>query len=179
MNVLYLKEAKTRKPDWIGCGIAEAFSQCDDVVHIATVKIDGLQKTVKSIKSLIKQYNPEIIIAQKVLASIVLFELPQSIKKIIINPYLILDDSDDSIKLPFILKYNNSRLYNWLIRVSTDFSLNRGNTCDDRTYLLALQTKDYTDPIEKISSCHKAINNARLHLDPDYEMPDIDELLKH
>lgn len=179
MKVLYLKEKKERKPDLVGCAVMEAFSQIDDIVHTATIEIGGLHKTLTSIKALVRQYNPEIIIAQKVLGSVVLFELPKTLKKIIINPYLILENSDDAIKIPFILKYNNLRLYKWLIRVSKDFSLNQGNTFDDRTYLLALQTKDYADPIEKISCCHKAINKVRVYFDPNYEMPDIDELLKH
>lgn len=179
MNILYLKEAKTRKPDYLGCAVAETFAQRDDIVHIATIQVDGLPKTVCSIKSLIQQFNPEMIIAPKLLGSIVLFELPKSIKKIIINPYLILEDSDDVVKLPFMLKYNNLRLYNWVIRVSTDFSTNPDGACCVKTYLLSLQKKDFTDSAEVISYYHQAINKARLHLDPNFELPNPEELLGH
>ena len=179
MNVLYLKEAETRKPDYIGYAVVEVLAQCDDIVHIATIQVDGLKKTVKSIRSLILQFNPEMIIAPKVLGSIVLFELPKSIRKIIINPYLILEDSADSIKLPFVLKYNNLRLYNWLIRVSIDFSKKPDEICGDKTYLLSLQKRDFADFTEMINYYHQAINKVRLHLDPNFELPKTDELLGH
>ena len=78
-----------------------------------------------------------------------------------------------------MLKYNNLRLYNWLIRVSTDFSTNPDKTCSDKTYVLSLQKKDSADSTEIISHFHQALNKARLHLDPNYELPNQEELLRH
>ena len=83
MRVLVLKKTKSHKLDWMEYAIQRAFSQENDIVTFATIKVGGLLKTVTNIKELIKQYQPDVVIAKGLLASILFFELPKSIKKII------------------------------------------------------------------------------------------------
>ena len=58
MKVLFIKE-KTHKLDVMENAILKTFSQCEDIVTIATIKVGGVLNTVSQIKELIKQYQPE------------------------------------------------------------------------------------------------------------------------
>lgn len=203
MKILVLKEAKSRKPDLVTNAVTEAFAQCDDVAIIATVKVGGVLKTVTTIKELVKQYKPDIVVAQKILASIILFELPKSIKKIIIDPYLLFDDSDDDIKIRMMLKYGSVQLNNWLNNASYKF-VNTPNEialknsyCIVRNFMnnfahydrlvtayttcgkknIFLGSEDSSEPIQNISTYHRVLSRARLYFDPNFELPNENELL--
>lgn len=123
MKVLYLKEEKTNKPDMMGCAIMDTFSQSNDIVNVVIIDVNGsIQKTVVRIKELVKQYKPDILLARNMLASIALFELPKTINKIIINPFLLFENSEDYLKLKFIMDgYTRVRMQNWLCHHSTEF----------------------------------------------------------
>ena len=82
MKVLVLKNTKSHKLDGMEYAIQRAFSQENDIVTFATIKVGGLLKTITNIKELIKHYQPDVVIAKGLLASILFFELPKSIKKI-------------------------------------------------------------------------------------------------
>ena len=204
MNILILKEIKSRKPDLMTYAVTEAFSNCDDVVNIASIKVKSIQKTVTAIKGLIKLYKPDIVVAQKMLASIVLFNLPKSCKKIIIDPYLLFDDREDDTKLALIFKYGSIRLNNWLYSETTKFIANPDKTliknwyCIVRNFMnnfsrydqlvsvfttagyknIFLEHEESTDFVQRISSYHQIINKAHHYFDPNYELPNIEELIK-
>ena len=203
MKTLVLKEAKSRKPDLVTSAVTEAFAQCDDVAIIATVKVGGVLKTIATIRELVKQYKPDIIVAQKILASIVLFELPKSIKKIIIDPYLLFDDSGDDIKMRMIFKYGSVQLDNWLNNASNKFVNSPNEVAIKNSYCIVrnfmnnfahydrlvtaytacsqknifLGPEDCTESIQNIGAYHRVLNRARLYFDPNFEFPNEDELL--
>lgn len=201
MKILVLQETKSRKPDLMSCAVTEAFSLSDDIVTIATIKVGGILKTVTTIKELVKQYQPDVVVAQKMLASIVLFELPKSIRKIIIDPYLLFDDNAEETVLTMIMKYGSVRLNNWLrlcsaklighpesIGIANSFCIvrNRMSTISRYDKLISVYTNenilhvaDASDAIEKISTYHRALNKARIYFDSDFELPSEDELLNH
>lgn len=203
MKILVLKEeSQSGKPDLMTSAITETFSQSDDIVTIATMKVGGILKTIASIKELIKQYKPDLVVAQKMLASMTLFELPKSIKKIIIDPYLLLDSDREEAVLTLIMNYNRFclRLNNWLTHASSkliecpeSFSINnsycivrnRMNTMSQYDKLVniyksnnILKVADYVDVTKKISNYHYALSKARVYFEPDFEMPHIEEQLK-
>ena len=97
MKVLFIKE-RTHKLDVMENAVLKTFSQCEDIVTIATIKVGGVLNTVSQIKELIKQYQPDVIVAKHLLASVLLFELPKTTKKILIDPFLVFEDSEDGIK---------------------------------------------------------------------------------
>ena len=88
MKVLFVRE-RTHKLDVMENAVLKTFSQCEDVVTIATIKVGGVLNTVGQIKELIKQYQPDVIVAKHFLASVLLFELPKPIKKILTVPFLV------------------------------------------------------------------------------------------
>ena len=73
MKVLFIKE-RTHKLDVMENAVLKTFSQCEDIVTIATIKVGGVLNTVSQIKELIKQYQPDVIVAKHLLASVLLFE---------------------------------------------------------------------------------------------------------
>ena len=137
MKVLYLKEEKTYKPDMMGCAIMDTFSQSDDIVNIATIDVNGsIQKTVVRIKELVQQFKPDILLARNMLGSIALFELPKTINKIIINPFLLFEDSADSFKLIMAVKYGRIRIQNWLRHHSLEFINNSNHELPQNVYCI-------------------------------------------
>ena len=197
MKILVLKETKTHKPDLMGCAATEAFSLLDDIVTTATIQVGGILKTVTAIKELAKQYQPDIVVAQKMLASIVLFELPKSIRKIIIDPYLLFDNGRDAVALAMIMKYGSIRLNNWLDNASEKFRKNpqafgidncfciaQNYSIDQRIDGLFAGTSNIVlvnkseNVLDTLSTYHRALNQARSYLDPNFELPNLEELIK-
>ena len=78
MKVLFVRE-RTHKLDVMENAVLKTFSQCEDVLTIATIKVGGVLNTVSQIKDLIKQYLPDVIVAKQLLASVLLFELPKTL----------------------------------------------------------------------------------------------------
>ena len=201
MKVLFIKE-RTHKLDVMGNAVLKTFSQCEDIVTIATIKVGGVLNTVSQIKELIKQYQPDVIVAKHLLASVLLFELPKTTKKILIDPFLVFEDSEDGIKLTLAFKYGSVKLFNWLLKNSTEFANNPYNSYVRNAFCI-LRNADTTSPLyakwvaafeETNSLCavtvskdddimtqlgiyHRSMNQARAYLDSKYELTDIKELL--
>lgn len=201
MKVLFIKE-KTHKLDVMENAILKTFSQCEDIVTIATIKVAGVLNTVTQIKELIKQYQPDVIVAKHLLASVLLFELPKTIKKILIDPFLVFEDSEDGIKLTLAFKYGSVKLFNWLLKNSTEFANNPDSSCVRNAFCI-LRNADTSSPLyakwvstfeeannlgavtvskadnimTQLGIYHRSINQARAYLDSEYELTDIKELL--
>ena len=201
MKVLFVRE-RTHKFDVMENAVLKTFSQCEDVVTIATIKVGGVLNTVSQIKELIKQYQPDVIIAKHLLASVLLFELPKTIKKILIDPFLVFEDSEDGIKLTLAFKYGSVKLFNWLLKNSTEFANNPDNsyvrnafcilrnadtssplyakwvtTFEETNSLCAVTVSKDDDIMAKLGTYHRSINQARAYLDSEYELTNINELL--
>jgi hypothetical protein len=182
--------------------ILKTFSQCEDIVTIATIKVGGVLNTVTQIKELIKQYQPDVIVAKHLLASVLLFELPKTIKKILIDPFLVFEDSEDGIKLMLAFKYGSVKLFNWLLKNSTEFANNPDSLCvrnafcilrnadtssplyakwvaafEETNSLCAVTVSKGDDIITQLGTYHRSMNQARAYLDSEYELTDIKELL--
>lgn len=199
MKILVLKEYKSRKPDLMNCAVTEAFSLSGDMVTIATIKVGGILKMVTTIKDLIKQYKPDVVVAQKLLASITLFESPKTIKKIVIDPYLLFEDEREAVILAMIMKYEGSiRMNNWLgnnskklikcpqaFGIDNSFCILHSHSADRRLAELFAETSNLVlvgkskNAIDTISTYHRAFNKARAYLDPDFDLPNAEELLKN
>ena len=209
MKVLVLKKTKSHRIDWMEYAIQRAFSQENDIVTFATIKVGGLLKTVTNIKELIKQYQPDVVIAKGLLASILFFELPKSIKKIIINPLMLHAGSNDSIRLKFAFEYGDVRLMNWLEKKTEEFLQSEDKKQLENTYCIVRDFMDNFSLYDKWVSCynqastedriknifltntkdveesellghyHRIINKARKYFDPDFELSNIEETLKH
>ena len=136
MQVLVLNKTKSHKLDWMEYAIQRAFSQENDVVIFATIKVGGLLKTVTNIKELIKQYQPDVVIAKGLLASILFFELPKSIKKIIINPLLLHEGTDGTVRISFALQHGDLRMMDWLERRTEEFFQSEDTTQMENTYCI-------------------------------------------
>lgn len=201
MKVLFIKE-KTHKLDVMENAVLKTFSQCEDVVTIATIKVGGVLNTVSQIKELIKQYQPDVIVAKHLLASVLLFELPKTIKKIIIDPFMVFEDTEDGIKLTLAFKYGSVKLFNWLLKNSTDFANNPDNSYVRNAFCI-LRNADTSSPLyakwvttfeetnnlgavtvskadnimTQLGIYHHSINQARAYLDAEYELTNINELL--
>lgn len=201
MKVLFIKE-RTHKLDVMENAILKTFSQCEDIVTIATIKVGGVLNTVSQIKELIKQYQPDVIVAKHLLSSVLLFELPKTIKKILIDPFMVFEDSEDGIKLTLAFKYGSVKLFNWLLKNSTEFANNPDNSYVKNAFCI-LRNADTNSPLyakwvaafEKINSLcaitvskdddimtqlgtyHRSMNQARAYLDSGYELTNINELL--
>ena len=201
MKVLFIKE-KTHKLDVMENAVMKTFSQCTDIVTIATIKVGGVLNTVSQIKELIKQYQPDVIVAKHLLASVLLFELPKTTKKILIDPFLVFEDSEDGIKLTLAFKYGSVKLFNWLLKNSTEFANNPDSLCVRNAFCI-LRNADTTSPLyakwvaafeETNSLCaiteskdddimtqlgtyHRSMNQARAYLDAEYELINISELI--
>lgn len=201
MKVLFIKE-KTHKLDVMENAVLKTFSQCEDVVTIATIKVGGVLNTVSQIKELIKQYQPDVIVAKHLLASVLLFELPKTIKKIIIDPFMVFEDTEDGIKLTLAFKYGSVKLFNWLLKNSTDFANNSDNSYVRNAFCI-LRNADTSSPLyakwvttfeetnnlgavtvskadnimTQLGIYHRSINQARAYLDAEYELTNINELL--
>ena len=201
MKVLFIKE-KTHKLDVMENAVLKTFSQCEDVVTIATIKVGGVLNTVSQIKELIKQYQPDVIIAKHLLASVLLFELPKTIKKILIDPFMVFEDSEDGIKLMLAFKYGSVKLFNWLLKNSTEFANNPDSPCvrnafcilrnadtssplyakwvttfEETNSLCAVTVSKDDDIMSKLGTYHRNMNQARAYLDAEYELTNINELL--
>ena len=201
MKVLFIKE-KTHKLDVMENAILKTFSQCEDVVTIATIKVGGVLNTVSQIKELIKQYQPDVIVAKHLLASILLFELPKTIKKILIDPFLVFEDSEDGIKLTLAFKYGSVKLFNWLLKHSTEFANAPDNarvrnsycilhnadtsspqyakwvtTFEETNSLCAVTVSKGDDIMTQLGTYNRSMNQARAYLDSEYELTNINELL--
>ena len=201
MKVLFIKE-KTHKLDVMENAVMKTFSQCTDIVTIATIKVGGVLNTVSQIKELIKQYQPDVIVAKHLLASVLLFELPKTIKKILIDPVLVFKDSEDGIKLMLAFKYGSVKLFNWLLKNSTEFANNPDSPCvrnafcilrnadtssplyakwvaafEETNSLCAVTVSKDDDIMSKLGTYHRSMNQARAYLDSEYELTDIKELL--
>ena len=201
MKVLFIKE-KTHKLDVMENAILKTFSQCDDVVTIATIQVGGVLNTVSQIKELIKQYQPDVIVAKHLLASILLFELPKTIKKILIDPFMVFEDSEDGIKLMLAFKYGSVKLFNWLLKNSTEFANNPDSLCvrnafcilrnadtssplyvkwvaafEETNSLCAVTVSKDDDIMTQLGTYHRSMNQARAYLDAEYELTNINELL--
>ena len=201
MKVLFIKE-KTHKLDVMENAVLKTFSQCEDIVTIATIKVGGVLNTVSQIKELIKQYQPDVIVAKHLLASVLLFELPKTIKKILIDPVLVFKDSEDGIKLMLAFKYGSVKLFNWLLKNSTEFANNPDSPCvrnafcilrnadtssplyakwvaafEETNSLCAVTVSKDDDIMSKLGTYHRSMNQARAYLDSEYELTDIKELL--
>ena len=189
--------------------IQRAFSQENDIVTFATIKVGGLLKTVTNIKELIKQYQPDVVIAKGLLASILFFELPKSIKKIIINPLLLHDGTDGTVRISFALQHGDVRLMNWLEKKTEEFLQSENKKQLENTYCIVRDFMDNFSQYDKWVSCynqastedrtknifltntkdveeselfghyHRIINKAREYFDPDFELSNIEETLKH
>ena len=187
--------------------IQRAFAQENDVVTFATIKVGGLLKTVTNIKELIKQYQPDVVIAKGLLASILFFELPKSIKKILINPLLLHEGSNDAIRLKFAFEYGDVRLMSWLERKTEDFLQSDDTKQLENTYCIVRDFIDNFSQYDKWVSCynqastedgtknifltntkdlegtellghyHRIINKARKYFDPEFELVNINEVL--
>ena len=207
MKVLVLNKTKSHKLDWMEYAIQRAFAQENDVVTFATIKVGGLLKTVTNIKELIKQYQPDVVIAKGLLASILFFELPKSIKKILINPLLLHEASNDAIRLKFAFEYGDVRLMSWLERKTEDFLQSDDTKQLENTYCIVRDFIDNFSQYDKWVSCynqastedgtknifltntkdlegsellghyHRIINKARKYFDPEFELVNINEVL--
>ena len=207
MKVLVLNKTKSHKLDWMEYAIQRAFAQENDVVTFATIKVGGLLKTVTNIKELIKQYQPDVVIAKGLLASILFFELPKSIKKILINPLLLHEGSNDAIRLKFAFEYGDVRLMCWLGRKTEDFLQSDDTKQLENTYCIVRDFIDNFSQYDKWVSCynqastedgtknifltntkdlegtellghyHRIINKARKYFDPEFELVNINEVL--
>ena len=201
MKVLFITE-RTHKLDVMENAVLKTFSQCEDIVTIATIKVGGVLNTVSQIKELIKQYQPDVIVAKHLLASVLLFELPKTIKKILIDPFLVFEDSEDGIKLMLAFKYGSVKLFNWLLKNSTEFANNPDSPCVRNAFCI-LRNADISSPLyvkwvaafeetnslcavtvskddeimNKLGIYHRSMNQARAYLDAEYELTDINELL--
>ena len=201
MKVLFIKE-RTHKLDVMENAVLKTVSQCEDVVTIATIQVGGVLNTVSQIKELIKQYQPDVIVAKHLLASILLFELPKTIKKILIDPFMVFEDSEDGIKLTLAFKYGSVKLFNWLLKNSTEFANNPDNSYVRNAFCI-LRNADTTSPLyakwvaafeetnslcavtvskdddimTKLGTYHRSMNQARAYLDSEYELTNINELL--
>ena len=201
MNVLFIKE-RTHKLDVMETAALKTFSQCGDVVTIATIKVGGVLNTVTQIKELIKQYQPDVIVAKHLLASVLLFELPKTLKKMLIDPFMVFADSEDGIKLTLAFKYGSVKLFNWLLKNSTEFANNPDNSYVRNAFCI-LRNADTTSPLcakwvaafeetnslcavtvskgddimTKLGTYHRSMTQARAYLDSEYELTDINELL--
>ena len=201
MKVLFIKE-KTHKLDLMETAALKTFSQCGDVVTIATIKVGGVLNTISQIKELIKQYQPDVIVAKHLLASMLLFELPKTIKKILIDPFMVFEDSEDGIKLMLAFKYGSVKLFNWLLKNSTEFANNPDNsyvrnafcilrnadtrsplyakwvtTFEETNSLCAVTVSKGDDIMTKLGTYHRSMNQARAYLDSEYELINISELI--
>ena len=201
MKVLFVRE-RTHKLDVMENAILKTFSQCEDIVTIATIKVGGVLNTVSQIKELIKQYQPDVIVAKHLLASVLLFELPKTTKKILIDPFLVFEDSEDGIKLTLAFKYGNVKLFNWLLKNSTEFAnapdnarvrnsyciLHNADTSspqyakwvsafEEANSLCAVTVSKDDDIMTQLGTCHRSMNQARAYLDAEYELTNINELL--
>ncbi|MBE6320385.1 MAG: hypothetical protein E7075_05380 [Bacteroidales bacterium] len=201
MKVLFIKE-RTHKLDVMENAVLKTFSQCEDVVTIATIKVGGVLNTVSQIKKLIKQYQPDVIVAKHLLASVLLFELPKTIKKILIDPFLVFEDSEDGIKLTLAFNYGSVKLFNWLLKNSIEYANNPDNARVRNSYCilhnadtsssqyakwvsafeeannLGVVTVSKADNImTQLSTCHRSMNQARAYLDSEYELINISELI--
>ena len=209
MKVLVLKKTKSHRIDGMEYAIQRAFSQENDIVTFATIKVGGLLKTVTNIKELIKQYQPDVVIAKGLLASILFFELPKSIKKIIINPLLLHDGTDGTVRISFALQHGDVRLMNWLEKKTEEFLQSENKKQLENTYCIVRDFMDNFSQYDKWVSCynqastedriknifltntkdveesellghyHRIINKAREYFDPDFELSNIEETLKH
>lgn len=201
MKVLFVRE-RTHKLDVMENAVLKTFSQCEDIVTIATIKVGGILNTVSQIKELIKQFQPDVIVSKHLLASVLLFELPKTIKKILIDPFMVFEDSEDGIKLTLAFKYGSVKLFNWLLKNSTEFANNPDSPCVRNAFCI-LRNADTSSPLyakwvaafEKINSLcaitvskdddimtqlgtyHRSMNQARAYLDSEYELTNINELL--
>lgn len=201
MKVLFIKE-KTHKLDVMENAVMKTFSQCTDIVTIATIKVGGVLNTVSQIKKLIKQYRPDVIVAKHLLASVLLFELPKTTKKILIDPFLVFEDSEDGIKLTLAFKYGSVKLFNWLLKNSTEFANNPDNSYVRNAFCI-LRNADTTSPLyakwvaafeetnslcavtvskdddimTKLGTYHRSMNQARAYFDSEYELINISELI--
>ena len=201
MKVLFVRE-RTHKFDVMENAVLKTFSQCEDVVTIATIQVGGVLNTVSQIKELIKQYQPDVIVAKHLLASVLLFELPKTIKKILIDPFLVFEDSEDGIKLTLAFKYGSVKLFNWLLKNSTEFANNPDSPCVRNAFCI-LRNADTSSPLyakwvttfeetnslcsvtvskgddimTKLGTYHRSMTQARAYLDSEYELTNINELL--
>ena len=207
MKVLVLKKTKSHRIDGMEYAIQRAFSQENDIVTFATIKVGGLLKTVTNIKELIKQYQPDVVIAKGLLASILFFELPKSIKKIIINPLLLHDGTDGTVRISFALQHGDVRLMNWLEKKTEEFLQSENKKQLENTYCIVRDFMDNFSQYDKWVSCynqastedriknifltntkdveesellghyHRIINKARKYFDPEFELVNINEVL--
>ena len=207
MKVLVLKNTKSHKLDGMEYAIQRAFSQENDIVTFATIKVGGLLKTVTNIKELIKQYQPDVVIAKGLLASILFFELPKSIKKIIINPLLLHDGTDGTVRISFTLQHGDLRMMDWLERKTEEFFQSEDKKQLENTYCIVRDFMDNFSQYDKWVSCynqastedrtknifltntkdveesellghyHRIINKARKYFDPEFELVNINEVL--
>ena len=201
MKVLFVRE-RTHKLDVMENAVMKTFSQCTDIVTIATIKVGGVLNTVSQIKELIKQYQPDVIVAKHLLASVLLFELPKTIKKILIDPVLVFKDSEDGIKLMLAFKYGSVKLFNWLLKNSTEFANNPDSPCVRNAFCI-LRNADTSSPLyakwvsafeeannlgavtvskdddimTQLGTYHRSMNQARAYLDSEYELINISELI--
>ena len=201
MKVLFVRE-RTHKFDVMENAILKTFSQCEDIVTIATIKVGGVLNTVTQIKELIKQYQPDVIVAKHLLASVLLFELPKTIKKILIDPFMVFEDSEDGIKLTLAFKYGSVKLFNWLLKNSTEFANNPDNsyvrnafcilrnadtssplyakwvtTFEETNSLCSVTVSKGDDIMNQLGTYHRSMTQARAYLDAEYELTNINELL--
>ena len=201
MKVLFVRE-RTHKLGVMENAILKTFSQCEDIVTIATIKVGGVLNTVTQIKELIKQYQPDVIVAKHLLASVLLFELPKTITKILIDPFLVFEDSEDGIKLTLAFKYGSVKLFNWLLKNSTEFANNPDSLCvrnafcilrnadtssplyakwvaafEETNSLCAVTVSKDDDIMTQLGTYHRSMNQARAYLDAEYELTNINELL--
>lgn len=201
MKVLFVRE-RTHKFDVMENAVLKTFSQCEDIVTIATIQVGGVLNTVSQIKELIKQYQPDVIVAKHLLASVLLFELPKTIKKILIDPFMVFEDSEDGIKLTLAFKYGSVKLFNWLLKNSTEFANNPDNSyvrnafCilrnadtssplyakwvaafEETNSLCTVTISKYDDIMSKLGTYHRSMTQARAYLDAEYELTNINELL--
>jgi hypothetical protein len=209
MKVLALKKTKSHRIDWMEYAIQRAFSQENDIVTFATIKVGGLLKTVTNIKELIKQYQPDVVIAKGLLASILFFELPKSIKKIIINPLLLHEGTDGTVRISFTLQHGDLRMMDWLERKTEEFFQSDDTTQMENTYCIVrnflnnfsqydklvvryskakqenrpnnffLANENEIEKTELLGHCQHVIGRAREYFDPDFELINIGETLKN
>lgn len=209
MKVLALKKTKSHRIDWMEYAIQRAFSQENDIVTFATIKVGGLLKTVTNIKELIKQYQPDVVIAKGLLASILFFELPKSIKKIIINPLLLHEGTDGTIRISCALQHGDLRMMDWLERRTEEFFQSNDTTQMENTYCIVrnflnnfsqydklvvryskakqenrpknffLVNENEIEKTELLGHCQHVIGRAREYFDPDYKLISVEELLQN
>ena len=201
MKVLFVRE-RTHKFDVMENAVLKTFSQCEDIVTIATIQVGGVLNTVSQIKELIKQYQPDVIVAKHLLASVLLFELPKTIKKILIDPFMVFEDSEDGIKLTLAFKYGSVKLFNWLLKHSAEFANNPDNsyvrnafcilrnadtssplyakwvtTFEETNSLCSVTVSKGDDIMTQLGTYHRSMTQARAYLDAEYELTNINELL--